>query len=70
MSDQSNSGSEERWPPVMLYAGAMQQARKSGDRQKMQELADRARREGSNDPEIQSALRDLEAELGGGGSAG
>jgi Domain of unknown function (DUF1843) len=70
MSDQSNAGSDNRWPPIVLYAAAMQQARQSGDRQKMQELAERARREGSNDPEIQSALRELEAELGGTGGSG
>ena len=66
MSDQGKQG-EDRWPPIYLYAAAMQQARTSGDRKKMQELVDRARSEGSNDPEIQSALRDLEAELGKGG---
>ena len=65
MSDQSSSSQDaNRWPPIFLYAAAMQQARQSGDVGKMRELAERARQDGSDDPEIPAALRDLEAELG------
>lgn len=64
MSDES-TGSQDRWPPIYLYAVAMQQARQSGDKAKMRELAERARKEGSDDPEIQAELRQLESALGG-----
>jgi hypothetical protein len=50
--------------PRPLYAEAMQQARASGDVQQMRDLAQRARTEGGSDPAIQSALADLEAEIG------
>ena len=53
------AGGESR----VLYGPAIQQARASGDVQRMREVAQRAEREGANDPEIQSALRDLRAEL-------
>lgn len=46
-----------------LYASALQQARASGEVQQMRELAERARSEASSDPEIQSALADLESEI-------
>jgi hypothetical protein len=54
----------------VLYAVAMQQAKQSGDLTRMRRLAEQARTEGSNDPEIQSALKELEAEIAraGGGS--
>lgn len=48
-----------------LYAAAIQEARASGDRSAMQALADRAQREGADDPEIQKALSELRSELGG-----
>ena len=47
-----------------LYAAAIQEARASGDRAAMQSVADRARSEGGDDPEIQKALSELQAELG------
>ena len=57
-------GSGGRWGGgTTLYAVAIQQARASGDVQQMRDVAQRAEREGANDPEIQSALRDLRAEL-------
>ena len=46
-----------------LYAVVIQEARASGDVHRMRDVASRARSEGSDDPEIQSALRDLEAEI-------
>ncbi|HST59431.1 MAG TPA: DUF1843 domain-containing protein [Longimicrobium sp.] len=51
-------------PPIRpLYATAIQEARASGDQQAMQEVLDRAEREGATDPEIQKALAELRAEL-------
>jgi hypothetical protein len=72
MSDE-NAGSREPGyggGPIVLYAVAMQQAKQSGDLTRMRRLAEQARTEGSNDPEIQSALKELEAEIAraGGGS--
>ena len=49
--------------PRPLYAEAMQQARASGDLAQMNELAQRARTEGAGNPEIQSALAELDAEI-------
>jgi hypothetical protein len=46
-----------------LYAAAIQEARASGDQGAMRALADRAEREGADDPEVQSALAELRAEL-------
>lgn len=54
-------GEISRWPVHPLYAVALQQARTSGDASQMRALA--AEAEGSSDPEIQSALADLRAEL-------
>jgi hypothetical protein len=62
MSDDSGS-SEPRWHSAALYSVGMQQARQSGDLQRMREVAERARAEKSDDPEFQSALRELEAEI-------
>jgi hypothetical protein len=65
MSDE-NAGSREPGyggGPVVLYAVALQQAKQSGDLTQMRRLAEQARSEGSNDPEIQSALKDLQAEI-------
>ena len=62
MSDDSSS--DARWPhSAALYSVGMQQARQSGDLQRMREVAERARAEKSDDPEFQSALRELEAEI-------
>lgn len=67
MSDSGSSSGggygESRGPSKSLYASALHQARTSGDEQQMRELVARARSEGGDDPEIQSALRELEAEL-------
>lgn len=63
MSDSSTSSGGARGPSKTLYASALHQARTSGDEQEMRELAARARSEGADDPEIQAALRELEAEL-------
>lgn len=46
-----------------LYASAIQEARSSGDLSAMQAMAERAEREGADDPEIQSALSELRAEI-------
>jgi hypothetical protein len=63
MSDDSTSSGGAYRPGIALYAVALQQARTSGNEQQMRELAARARAEGSDDPEIQAALRELEAEI-------
>lgn len=55
-----------RMPPQALYGVALQQARASGDVAQMRSLA--AQAEGSSDPEIQSALADVRAELSSRGS--
>lgn len=52
-----------RSEPRTLYAPPMQEALRSGDRQRMRELADRADREGSDDPEVRSLAGQLRAEL-------
>lgn len=59
--------------PRPLYAAAIQEARASGDVQQMRQVRERARTEGADDPEIQSALRELDTEIerqGGGGGYG
>lgn len=57
------------WHMIPLYAVAMQEAVASGDRQAMRTVLDRARTEGSDDPEIQRVAQQLEAALGGGGKS-
>lgn len=69
MSDDSTGSSDRERPIHALYAVALQQARKSGDLRQMRELAERARTEGGDDPEIRSALSDLEAEIDGAGNS-
>lgn len=49
--------------PRPLYAAALNEARASGDQEQMRQLAERARTEGADDPEIQSALSAVQAEL-------
>jgi hypothetical protein len=73
MSDEKSGSSDSGYggPIIVLYAVALQQAKQSGDVARMRKLAEQARTEGSNDPEIQSALKELEAEIArasGGGS--
>lgn len=46
-----------------LYGPAIQQARASGDLQQMRDVARRAETEGASDPQVQSALGDLRAEI-------
>lgn len=64
MSDE-NAGSRESGqgggPVTALYGVALHQARQSGDLARMRQLAQQA--EGSDDPEIQAALRDVQAEI-------
>jgi hypothetical protein len=55
-------------PMQAMYGVALQQALRSGDVAQMRALADRAEREGADDPEIQSALADVRAELSRRGS--
>ena len=66
MSDE-NAGSRESGqgggPVTALYGVALHQARQSGDLARMRQLAQQARSEGSDDPDIQAALRDVEAEI-------
>lgn len=49
--------------PRPLYAAALNEARASGDVEQMRQLAERARTEGGDDPEIQSALSAVQAEI-------
>jgi hypothetical protein len=49
--------------PRPLYAEALNAARASGDVEQMRQLAERARTEGADDPEIQSALSAVQAEI-------
>jgi ribosomal 50S subunit-associated protein YjgA (DUF615 family) len=71
MSDDSGStGGTWRWPHYPMYATALQQARASGDVEQMREAVERARQEPSDDPEVQTALRDVEAELARLGGSG
>lgn len=55
--------------PRPLYASALNEARASGDVEQMRQLAERARTEGADDPEIQSALSAVQAELDRGRSS-
>ena len=49
--------------PRPLSAEALQQARASGDVTQMRQLAQRARSEGAGNPEVQTALAEMEAEI-------
>lgn len=73
MSDEKSGSSDSGYggPIIVLYAVSLHHARESGDVTRMRRLAEQARTEGSNDPEIQSALKELEAEIAraGGGSS-
>lgn len=56
-------GGESGHRPRPLYASALNEARASGDVEQMRQLAEQARTEGGDDPEIQSALSAVQAEL-------
>ncbi|HYW14294.1 MAG TPA: DUF1843 domain-containing protein [Longimicrobium sp.] len=55
-------------PMQAMYGVALNQALRSGDVSQMRALADRAEKEGADDPEIQSALADVRTELSRRGS--
>lgn len=46
-----------------MYAGPIQDAIRSGDLQQMRDVQARAQREGGSDPDVQSALRELDQEI-------